>query len=225
MKLIKSRRNLLIHLLMAFMGGFAGMYGILVRGSFGQAVTANLANAFRYMLLGDNIADAVFHFGAILVFLFSLALTHILQLKNRRTAEITCLLSQTVCILLSAAIPESTHGVLALYPIFFLTGMQWGTFTGAEGFNCSTIFCSNNSKQALFGWIDFCLTGKHESFRQGLFYTTTLVFFYSAAVLSIFASDRYGAHAILIELLPLLLVAWIWFVNDRDAARKAEEAM
>lgn len=104
--------------------------------------------------------------------------------------------------------------------------MQWGTFTGAEGFNCSTIFCSNNSKQALFGWIDFCLTGKHESFRQGLFYTTTLVFFYSAAVLSIFASDRYGAHAILIELLPLLLVAWIWFVNDRDAARKAaEEAM
>ena len=32
MNLIKSRRNLLIHLCMAFMGGYAGMYGILVRG-------------------------------------------------------------------------------------------------------------------------------------------------------------------------------------------------
>ncbi len=224
MKLIKSRGNLLMHFLMAFMGGFAGMYGILVRGSFGQAVTANLANAFRYMLLGHNLSDAIFHFGAILVFLFSLALTHILQLKNRRSAEITCLLSQTVCILLSAVIPESVHGVLALYPIFFLTGMQWGTFTGAEGFSCSTIFCSNNSKLALFGWIDFCLTGKHESFRQGLFYTVTLLCFYGAAVCSIFACDRYGAPAILIELLPLALVAWIWLVNDREAAKNAAES-
>ena len=132
MKLIQSRRNLLIHLCMAFMGGYAGMYGILVRGSFGQAVTSNLANVFRHLLLGDNVEDALFRAGALLIFLFSLALTHILQMKDRRIAEITCLVSQLACILISAVIPESTQGALALYPIFFLTGIQWGTFTGAE---------------------------------------------------------------------------------------------
>ena len=219
MKLIQSRRNLLIHLCMAFMGGYAGMYGILVRGSFGQAVTSNLANVFRHLLLGDNVEDALFRAGALLVFLFSLALTHILQMKDRRIAEITCLVSQLACILISAAIPESTQGALALYPIFFLTGIQWGTFTGAEGFNSATIFCSNNSKQALFGWIDYVLTGRHESFKQGLFYTATLVFFYTAVVISVFMSDRFGAHAILLELLPLTMVAGVWLINDRAAAK------
>ncbi|HCS68124.1 MAG TPA: hypothetical protein DIW34_08155 [Oribacterium sp.] len=217
MNLIKTRRNLLIHLLMAFMGGYAGMYGILVRGSFGQAVTSNLANVFRHLLLGDNIDDGIFRFGAILVFLFALGVTHILQMKDVRLAEITCLVSQTICILISAAIPENTAGALALYPIFFLTGIQWGTFTGAEGFNCSTIFCSNNSKQALFGWIDYVLTGKHESFKQGLFYTVTLIFFYVAVVISVFMSDRFGAPAILLELIPLSLAAIIWLINDRAA--------
>lgn len=217
MDFIKARRNLLIHLLMAFMGGYAGMYGILVRGSFGQAVTSNLANVFRHLLLGDNVEDGILRFGAILVFLFALGFTHVLQMKERRLAEIVCIVSQTICILISAAIPEDTAGALALYPIFFLTGIQWGTFTGAEGFNSSTIFCSNNSKQALFGWIDYVLTGKHESFKQGLFYTATLVFFYVAVVISVFMSDRFGATAILLELLPLALVAVIWLINDRTA--------
>ena len=35
-----------------------------------------------------------------------------------------------------------------------------------------------------------------------------------------FMSDRFGAHAILLELLPLALVAGVWLVNDRAAAKE-----
>ena len=55
-----------------FLASGKAMKGILVRGSFGQAVTSNLANVFRHLLLGDNVEDALFRAGALLVFLFSL---------------------------------------------------------------------------------------------------------------------------------------------------------
>jgi uncharacterized membrane protein YoaK (UPF0700 family) len=215
MKLIRERRDLLIHLLMAFMGGASGMYGILIRGNFGQAVTSNLENVFRHLLIGDDLEDAFFRFGAILVFIMALSITHLLQYKSQRIAEIACFISQFICILISASLPESTSGIIALYPVFFMTGTQWATFTGAEGFKSATIFCTNNSKLAVFGWLDFLITGKHEYYKQGLFYTATIFCFYGAAVIFLFLCQDYREKAILFELIPLAIAGWTWFVNDR----------
>ena len=50
------------------------------------------------------------------------------------------------CLLL-AGLPEQMDPVLALYPMFFATAVQWLAFTGAAGYNSATIFSTNNLRQ------------------------------------------------------------------------------
>ncbi|MDD6667781.1 MAG: YoaK family protein [Lachnospiraceae bacterium] len=223
MKFIRRKKNLLLHLIMAFVGGGCAIYGIMLRGNFGQAQTANLTDLLIHVIIGDDWFQVLYRFVAFLLFMSALAITHILKrfIKQVRVEEI-CFAVEFVCVLIAGMLPADIPDILGLWPIFFMTGFQWGVFAGAEGFNCSTIFCSNNCKQALFGWMDYFADHKRRSFEQGRFYTATIVFFYTGALYLGILTHLIGVRSIFFQMLPLFGAVSLWIVtgSQKTAEKK-----
>ena len=72
------------------------------------------------------------------------------------------------CLLL-AGLPEQMDPVLALYPMFFATAVQWLAFTGAAGYNSATIFSTNNLRQCFASLSEYLYEHKAEQKRKCIF--------------------------------------------------------
>ncbi len=214
MKFIRRKRNLLLHLTMAFVGGGTSAYALMVRGNFGQAQTANLTELFIHLLVGDDYLDVLYRLGAFLLFMLALAISHVLKRKvPEEILQMVTFIVELLCVLITGFLPMSLPNMLALWPVFTMAGFQWGAFAGADGFNCSTIFCSNNCKQALFGWMDYHYDKKRRSFEQGRFYTATVCFFYTGTCAFVFLTMHLKGHAIWFEVAPILAAISIWYIS------------
>lgn len=214
MKFIRRKRNMILHMIMAFLGGGTAIYSIMMRGNFGQAQTANLTELVAHIVLGESWYNVFCRIIAFILFMSGLAITHSMKEKIRsQKIEMICWGVEAVCIFIAGAIPKNIDNIEALWPVFFMTGFQWGVFSGADGFNCSTIFCSNNCRQALYGWMDFARTKKHRSFRQGRFYTLTVISFYIGAFYAGYMNRLLGIESIRMEILPVFLALVVWFLS------------
>lgn len=199
---------------MAFLGGSDAVYGLMLRGNFAQAQSASLTELFLHAVIGDSPADVLYRFLAFLLFVGALAVTHLMRRRwHKETNELVCFFVLAVCIAITASIPASAPNLPAVLPIFFMTGFQWGNFSGTKHFNCATIFCSNNCRQAVFGWLDYALDRNHKSFLQGCFYTLTIFCYYAAVVTGAVVTQRLGTYAILLEYIPLAFAVAVWFLS------------
>ena len=117
-----------------------------------------------------------------------------------------------------AFIPEDTDVVLALLPIFFMSSVQWFTFTGTRKYNCSTIFSTNNLKQMVLGYTYYHLTGKDEDREKGRFYLLSLTFFHIGVVLAVLGCLKFGVVAGLFGII-IVVVAEIVSI-EREVKQK-----
>lgn len=139
------------HLAFACVGGFFGAYAIMCRGGvMGSAQTVNLLELVIDALYGRGF-NVLEHLGAFLLYAAATMLTVLLPFwwsvnVRRLSPIITAAAAMAECF-----IPAETEIVIALYPIFFAMAFQWSSFRGARNFYSSTIFSTNNTKQASLG--------------------------------------------------------------------------
>ena len=93
--------------------------------------------------------------------------------------------------------------VLALYPMFFATAVQWLAFTGAAGYNSATIFSTNNLRQCFASLSEYLYEHKAEQKRKCIFYAGTLLCFH-LGVLYCWACLRFFGVQSIYACLPLL---------------------
>ena len=144
-KAVLERR---LHLTVTFIGGFMGCYAIFNRSDiFGSAQTGNLIS-FVMDLVGRTDAEIFFRFSALLIYIFAMVSTVFLSHKMERTTlKFISVLIDGLAFVLLAFLPQDMDPFVALYPIFFATAFQWCSFKGADGFNSSSIFSTNNLRQ------------------------------------------------------------------------------
>ena len=106
------------------------------------------------------------------------------------------------CLLL-AQLPEEMDPVLALYPMFFATAVQWLAFTGAAGYNSATIFSTNNLRQCFASLSEYLYERKPEQKRKCAFYAGTLLCFHLGAIYCWGCLHFFGVQSIY-ACLPLL---------------------
>ena len=104
-----------------------------------------------------------------------------------------------------AQIPESIDPVLALYPMFFATSVQWQAYTEAAGFNSATIFSTNNLRQCFVGLTDYLCRHEEKSLHKFKFYGGTLLSFHVGVVYAWCCLQLWGIRSIY-ACLPLLAV-------------------
>ena len=192
---------------MAAVGGFFGVYALLARGgTFGSSETANLI----YLVvagLDGTWGSALVRLGATACYIAGIVLAVLWRRYGReaRLRGLSIAVDSAVCLLL-AWIPAETDPILALYPMFFATAVQWVAFSRAAGYNCATIFSTNNLRQFTEGVTEYLCTREPEQLRKLKFFGGTLVCFHLGAAWGWWCTEQWEIAGIYGSL-PLLAAA------------------
>ena len=200
-KAILERR---LHLTVTFIGGFMGCYAIFNRCDvFGSAQTGNLIS-FVMDLTGHSDPHMFFRFSALLIYIFAMVATVL------------------------GFLPEDMDPFIALYPVFFATAFQWCSFKGADGFNSSCIFCTNNLRQCTTGFAEYLYSKDSEALRRGIFYGKVLLSFYLGVAVCFLFCQRFhltGAWAGLLPVCAALVLVNEERVLSREKETEKEEVL
>ncbi len=199
------RQETRAHHAMAAVGGFFGVYALLTRnGTFGSSETSNLI----YLVisgLDGTWGPALIRLGAMLCYIVGIVLAVLLRRQGRgkEMKGWSIAIDLAACLLL-AWIPEEVDPILSLYPMFFATAVQWVTYSQAAGYNCATIFSTNNLRQFTEGMTEYICTRDAEQLRKWRFYGGTLVCFHLGVAWGWWCVTSWGIHGIY-GCIPLLV--------------------
>ena len=204
-KVTKDNWEALIHWNFALVGGFLGVYAILLHmGNFGSAQTGNIMEMAASLVSGEWY-DVLLRFLALP--LFGGILTNHTNINMRKLAIVV----DAAGLVASSLLPLKPV-LVGLYPIFFCSAFQWGVYSSANGYNSSTIFSSNNFKQAVLGWTQYFLTKDSEFKKKGILYTNTVLSFFIGACYGAVAVNAFAVRAAYLGFVPLA-TGWILVVK------------
>lgn len=196
-----------LHHAVAVIGGFMGIYAVLLRGALGSSATSNLLLITSAFLQWDLKAFLLYG-GALLCLVAGIALAsmgkHICKRFDFRWAVLAV---QAVGCVGLALIPADAPALPALYPLFFITAMQWVAFSSAAGFQSATVFSTNNLRQAVSGVVEYACTRDHAHMARARFFGGSLLSFFLGSLLGFGAIRLAGAYGILFCLLPVAVSA------------------
>ncbi|MBQ7090328.1 MAG: DUF1275 domain-containing protein [Clostridia bacterium] len=193
-----------LHHSVAVIGGFMGIYAVLLRGALGSSATSNLLLVTEAFLKWD-LKNFLLYGGAILCLIAGISLAtmgkHICKRVDFRWAVLAV---QAVACVGLALIPQNAPALPALYPLFFATAMQWVAFSSAAGFQSSTVFSTNNLRQAVSGVVEYACTRDHAHMKRARFFGGSLLSYFIGSLLGFGAIRLAGAYGILFCLIPVL---------------------
>ena len=206
------------HLSFCAVGGFFGCYAVLIHsGVMGNAQTVNLIELLLDALRGDLHA-VLLHLGALVLYMLGTMLTVLLPHWWGWDMHYVSPVITAAAAVAIAFLPETLNVVVALYPIFFAMSIQWSSFGGARGFYSSTIFSTNNTKQASLALAEYlCTKNREQLVRMGFFLSTLLCFHIGAAV-GVGASHLWGVRG---ALCALPLIGWAFFLVTQEEKAEA----
>ena len=174
------------HLSFAAVGGFFAAYAILLRmGIMANAQTLNLLELLLSSLR-CHWPEMLMHLGALAMYVLgtmsTVILPHLFGWDMRRV----CPIIDALCAVLLAFLPAEMPVIPSLYPIFFAMSVQWSSFTGAQDHISSTIFSTNNTKQASLSLARHLCTREQGQIRRMWFYVSTILCFHAGATAAYF---------------------------------------
>lgn len=197
------------HLSFAAVGGFFAAYAILLRmGIMANAQTLNLLELLLSSLR-CHWPEMLMHLGALAMYVLgtmsTVILPHLFGWDMRRV----CPIIDALCAVLLAFLPAEMPVIPSLYPIFFAMSVQWSSFTGAQDHISSTIFSTNNTKQASLSLARHFCTREQGQIRRMWFYVSTILCFHAGATVAYFS-------VLLLEvkgsLCVLPLIGWAYYM-------------
>ena len=197
------------HLSFAAVGGFFAAYAILLRmGIMANAQTLNLLELLLSSLR-CHWPEMLMHLGALAMYVLgtmsTVILPHLFGWDMRRV----CPIIDALCAVLLAFLPAEMPVTPSLYPIFFAMSVQWSSFTGAQDHISSTIFSTNNTKQASLSLARHLCTREQGQIRRMWFYVSTILCFHAGATVAYFS-------VLLLEvkgsLCVLPLIGWAYYM-------------
>ena len=197
------------HLSFSAVGGFFAAYAILLRmGIMANAQTLNLLELLLSSLR-CHWPEMLMHLGALAMYVLgtmsTVILPHLFGWDMRRV----CPIIDALCAVLLAFLPAEMPVIPSLYPIFFAMSVQWSSFTGAQDHISSTIFSTNNTKQASLSLARHLCTREQGQIRRMWFYVSTILCFHAGATVAYFS-------VLLLEvkgsLCVLPLIGWSYYM-------------
>lgn len=216
----RGRREIAAHHIMAAVGGFFGVYALMNRSeTFGSSETTNLIYLFVAGLSGEKI-DFLIRLAALLVYIGGIVFaTLIARCFKDRDFRYVSIVVDVICCVILAQISAEANIVMALYPMFFATAVQWLAFTQAAGFNSSTIFSTNNVRQCFAGLTEYLCGHDRKHLSQFLLFGSTLLCFHAGVVYCWFCMKMWGIQSIY-ACIPLIAAGGAATVFDRREKKR-----
>ncbi len=201
-----SKKDMLLHYAVATIGGFLGGYTIVNHSDiFGNAQTANMIHLVVDIFSGkfDGIIYLILSFFAFVAgnAVFALLRKFCPKLDIRAVS----LTLTSVAIIIIGAIPNLANDYLSILPIVFVMPIQWNAFTISNGYNSSTIFSSNNLRQATIALTEYIVDKDKRHKHKAIFYCLTLGSFHAGVALSCVTSLYFGVSSVWFCFIPVTL--------------------
>ena len=199
-----------------------GIYGrplgsVVQWTNLGNAHTTNLIKIVLRLIDGDWLEFALCVGSAFLYFL-AFALSAYWSKHSKSDLRYAVIIVEAVSLAAVYFFPQNWPVYTRLYPCVFATAFQWSIFCGAQGFNCATIFNSNNYRQFSSSFAEVYLN-KDPSFRPKMkFFGCTLLFYHFGVVYVYLILKAFSSYAIWSGLLPLVVAAVMIHLHRKELA-------
>ena len=119
------------------------------------------------------------------------------------------------------ALPFVRNDYIACYPIIFAAPIQWNAFKIAGGNSSSTIFSSNNVRQAAMLTTNYFISKDRKTLANAKFYWLTLLSFHLGVAFSCAVSLWLGVYAIWFAFVPIFATAAMYYAYQSEKFRVA----
>ena len=202
----KAKYEMRIHHIMSLIGGFLGAYAIISRTSnFGSAETTNMI-AIVIGLMDNKFEAYIFRLLALVLYISAIIFTVAIPKVCKINIQYMSLVIDAVGMVILAFISPDVNPIIALFPIFFMSAFQWNSFPKANGYNCSTIFSTNNLRQTIIGFTEYISDKKLEALAKGKFFGATLLYYHFGVVYAFIATKIWGLQGSIAGIVPVAIV-------------------
>lgn len=185
-----------LHHAVSVIGGFLGGYTIFNHLEiFGNAQTGNLIKLVLSVcsLRLDSVAYMLSYF---LMYILGNAFYAVAREKLRISMKIVSFITTALGVVLVGILNFTDNSFIAVIPVFFIAPVQWNAFKTAGGNSSSTIFSSNNVRQAVILLTQYIMKKDNKLLRGARFYWATLLFFHIGVAASCLLSLAFGVNSI-----------------------------
>lgn len=221
---VYCKKDIAIHFLMCFVGGFMGAYALIIHaGNYASAQTKNMIDMV-IALLGGNLAEVALRLLAVIVYFLAIALYVIIKNKTPFNPQYYALAVEAVMSVAVCFIPDFVKPVVAILPIFFMMATQWSAFHGTYGYTSSTIFSTNNLKQASSGLVEYLCNGEREQLNKAKYFGSTILSFHIGVVAAYFACMFLHRFSAVLCLVPIC-ISFCLIKRKSEAIRPEKETV
>ncbi len=137
--------------------------------------------------------------------------------KVKISMKIVSLICTSAAVIVVGAIPYVRNDYIACYPIIFIAPIQWNAFKNAAGNSSSTIFSSNNVRQASMLTTNYILSRDKAVGAKARFYWLTLLSFNSGAAMAGLISVWLGVFSIWFCFVPIgiTVINYYFYMSEK----------
>ena len=211
----ENKSDFYIHSMMCLIGGFMGGYAILNRcANLGSAQTSNLIYVVL-CFLGHNIRDLLIRILGIILYFSAIEIYVYLSHKTKINVKRYSIFVIIIGSILLTFVPATSDPIIGLLPIFFIMATQWSAFHGANGYNSSTIFSTNNLRQASLALGEYICTKDKAHIKKAKFFGNSLLWYHLGVAFSFFACKYFNIQASLFCIIPAGICLFITYKNSK----------
>lgn len=201
----EAERQMLLHHAVSTIGGFLGGYAIFNHCDvFGNAQTANLIHLVGKVFSAD-FSGIIYLALGFLTYAAGNIFCVIAEKFIKFDLKLVSLALTCGAVVLLGLFPSISNDYVAVLPILFVTPVQWNAYKTAGGYDSSTIFSSNNVRQAVMSLTRFIIDRDKKQALKTKFYWLTLASFYAGTAFSCVVSVFFGTSGVWFCLLLIAL--------------------
>ena len=222
MRIVQEIDREILHYIMTFVGGFLGLYAICAHGNYGSAQTGNLMNMV-IDFVGDDLYDFAVRGGSLIIFCGGIVVSWLLTRFYMLPMRELCIVVDAAALAISALLPDDLYPFFRLYPLFFATSFQWGTFDGVGQYKSASLFLTGNLKNCVLSWTRFVVDRKREALVGARIYTLTIVSYVTGGFAGCEAVAHAGVMGAFYGYLPLAAAGLILAAEHASCRRMAAQ--
>lgn len=206
-----------LHFCVSSVGGFMGAYAITNHGDLlASSQTANLIHIVQNLFSSDH-SMLIFMLLAAVVYACGNVAYVLINRFVKTDARIVSLCITASAFLLVSLLNFVENSYLAMLPLFFTAPVQWNAFAGDAGYGSSTIFSTNNIRQAVTSLTSYLIDGDIKMKRKAQFFGCTLLFFHIGAAVACVTGILWARESIWWGFLPLAVsaVCCMWYKDSK----------
>lgn len=201
----EAKRQILLHYAVSSVGGFFGGYAIINHCDiFGNAQTANLIHIVT-KIFSTDFSGLIFLLLSLFTYMAGNAFCVLAEKFIKLDLRIISLALSCTAVLIIGLAPNVSNNYIALLPILFVTPIQWNAFKSAGGYVSSSIFSTNNLRQATMSLTSYIVDRDKKQRDKAVFFWSTLCCFHSGVALSCVTSVFIGVESIWFCFIPIAL--------------------